>query len=196
MLVLHQGQYTKEEAAKIMKYGFEALHYELASPHGMISTLGRSGAALGHVDGQADGPGAAQRAVRSLGQAGGLCREKLAELPPGVNPKRIPQWGIDSWNSSPNFMLLIWGARLVDLPRSADRRHKHIFECTLYFVPPRNARERRAERVGRSDVQGVCAAGFQHPRSDPDDDRHQGRQEFSAVRSGNPAPAFSAQSDR
>ena len=38
--VLHQGQYTKEEAAKIMKYGFEALHYELASPHGMISTWG------------------------------------------------------------------------------------------------------------------------------------------------------------
>ncbi len=38
--VLHQGQYTKEEAAKIMKYGFEALHYELASPHGMISAWG------------------------------------------------------------------------------------------------------------------------------------------------------------
>ena len=27
--VLHQKQATKEEAAKIMKYGFEALHYEL-----------------------------------------------------------------------------------------------------------------------------------------------------------------------
>ncbi|WP_373155641.1 aromatic ring-hydroxylating oxygenase subunit alpha, partial [Mycobacterium marinum] len=38
--VLHQGQYTKEEAAKIMKYGFEALHYELAGPHAMISVWG------------------------------------------------------------------------------------------------------------------------------------------------------------
>ena len=69
--VLHQGQYTKEEAAKIIKYGFEALHYELASPHGMILDLGWSGAARGHVHGEAHGPGAAQRAVRSVGQAGG-----------------------------------------------------------------------------------------------------------------------------
>ncbi|EUA30411.1 ring hydroxylating alpha subunit family protein [Mycobacterium xenopi 4042] len=38
--VLHQGQYTKEEAAKILKHGFEALYYELASPHAMISTWG------------------------------------------------------------------------------------------------------------------------------------------------------------
>ena len=38
--VLHQGQYTKEEAAKIQKYGFEALHYELSGPHSMISTWG------------------------------------------------------------------------------------------------------------------------------------------------------------
>src|ERR1700722_13213285 len=38
--VLHQGQYTKEEAAKIQKYGFEALYYEMASPHAMISTWG------------------------------------------------------------------------------------------------------------------------------------------------------------
>ena len=38
--ILHQGQYTKEEAAKIQKYGFEALYYEMASPHAMISTWG------------------------------------------------------------------------------------------------------------------------------------------------------------
>jgi Ring hydroxylating alpha subunit (catalytic domain) len=74
--------------------------------------------------------------------------EKLAELPPGVNPKRVPQWGIDSWHFFPNFMLLIWepGWYLTYhyWPTAVD---KHIFECTLYFVPPRNARERLAQEL-------------------------------------------------
>ncbi|WP_337777088.1 aromatic ring-hydroxylating oxygenase subunit alpha, partial [Mycolicibacter kumamotonensis] len=38
--ILHQGQYTKEEAAKIQKFGYEALHYELAGPHSLQSTWG------------------------------------------------------------------------------------------------------------------------------------------------------------
>ena len=70
--VLHQGQYTKEEAAKIQKYGFEALHYERGQPaQSMISTWGGQVAARGPEHGQADGPGAAQRAVRAVGQARG-----------------------------------------------------------------------------------------------------------------------------
>jgi phenylpropionate dioxygenase-like ring-hydroxylating dioxygenase large terminal subunit len=144
--VLHQGQYTKEEAAKIIKYGFEALYYELASPHGMISTWG----------GQA--PPADMSMVKPMDQVlrSGLFGpwdkpeviEKLDQLPPGVNPKRIPQWGIDSWHFFPNFMLLIWepGWFLTYhyWPTSVD---KHTFECTLYFVPPRNARERLAHEL-------------------------------------------------
>jgi len=73
--------------------------------------------------------------------------EKL-ELPPGVNVKRVPQWGIDSWHFYPNFMLLIWepGWFLTYhyWPTAVD---KHIFESTLYFVPPRNARERLAQEL-------------------------------------------------
>ena len=73
--------------------------------------------------------------------------EKL-ELPPGVNVKRVPQWGIDSWLFYPNFMLLIWepGWFLTYhyWPTAVD---KHIFESTLYFVPPSNARERLAQEL-------------------------------------------------
>jgi hypothetical protein len=62
--------------------------------------------------------------------------------------KRVPQWGIDSWHFFPNFMLLIWepGWFLTYhyWPTAVD---KHIFECTLYFVPPRNARERLAQEL-------------------------------------------------
>ena len=143
--ILHQGQYTKEEAAKIQKFGYEALHYEVASPHSLQSTWG----------GQAPPPDMSM--VKPMDQVlrSGLFGpwdkpeiiEKL-ELPPGVNVKRVPQWGIDSWHFYPNFMLLIWepGWFLTYhyWPTAVD---KHIFECTLYFVPPRNARERLAQEL-------------------------------------------------
>jgi phenylpropionate dioxygenase-like ring-hydroxylating dioxygenase large terminal subunit len=144
--VLHQKQYTAEEAAKIMKHGFEALYYELASPHAMISTWG----------GQA--PPADLKMVKPVdrvlrsGLFGPWDRpeiiEKLHQLPLGVNPTRAKQWGIDSWHFFPNWMLLIWepGWFLTYhyWPTAVD---KHIFEGTLYFVPPKNTRERLAQEL-------------------------------------------------
>jgi phenylpropionate dioxygenase-like ring-hydroxylating dioxygenase large terminal subunit len=143
--VLHQGQYTKE-AAKIIKHGFEALHYEVASPHGMVSVWG----------GQAPPPDLnmvkpMDRVLRS-GLFGPWDRpdviKQLDQLPPGVNPARAPQWGIDSWHFFPNFMLLIWAPGWYLTyhywPTAVD---KHIFEGTMYFVSPRNARERLAQEL-------------------------------------------------
>ena len=144
--ILHQGQYTKEEAAKIQKYGYEALHYELAGPHSLQSTWG----------GQA--PPADLNMVKPLDRAlrSGLFGPwdkpdiiaDLKELPPSVNIKRVPQWGIDSFVFFPNFMILIWepGWYLTYQywPTAAD---KHTFEASLYFVPPRNARERLAQEL-------------------------------------------------
>lgn len=144
--VLHQGQYTKEEAAKIMKHGFEALHYEVASPHGMVSVWG----------GQA--PPADPNMVKPMdrvlrsGLFGPWDRpdviKQLAALPPGINPARAPQWGIDSWHFFPNFMLLIWAPGWYLTyhywPIAVD---KHIFDATMYFVPPRSARERLAHEL-------------------------------------------------
>ncbi|OBY31059.1 aromatic ring-hydroxylating oxygenase subunit alpha [Mycolicibacter kumamotonensis] len=144
--ILHQGQYTKEEAAKIQKYGYEALHYELAGPHSLQSTWG----------GQS--PPADLNMVKPLDRAlrSGLFGPwdkpdiiaDLKELPPSVNIKRVPQWGIDSFVFFPNFMILIWepGWYLTYQywPTAAD---KHTFEASLYFVPPRNARERLAQEL-------------------------------------------------
>ncbi len=65
-----------------------------------------------------------------------------------MNIKRVPQWGIDSFVFFPNFMVLIWepGWYLTYQywPTAAD---KHTFEASLYFVPPRNARERLAQEL-------------------------------------------------
>ena len=53
----------------------------------------------------------------------------LDPLPPGVNPKKVSQWGIDEWHFYPNMMLLIWepGWFLTYhyWPTAVD---KHIFE--------------------------------------------------------------------
>jgi phenylpropionate dioxygenase-like ring-hydroxylating dioxygenase large terminal subunit len=144
--ILHQGQYTKEEAAKIQKFGYEALHYELAGPHSLQSTWGGQSppADLNMVK-------PLDRALRS-GLFGPWDKPDLIadmkELPPSVNIKRVPQWGIDSFVFFPNFMVLIWepGWYLTYQywPTAAD---KHTFEASLYFVPPRNARERLAQEL-------------------------------------------------
>jgi phenylpropionate dioxygenase-like ring-hydroxylating dioxygenase large terminal subunit len=144
--VLHQGQYTKEEAAKIANYGFEALHYGIDGPHGMISVWG----------GQS--PPKDLKMVKPMDRVlrSGLFGpwdppeviERVGELPRGINPSRAKQWGADSFHFFPNFMLLIWepGWYLTYhyWPTAVDR---HIFECSLYFVPPRSARERLAQEL-------------------------------------------------
>jgi phenylpropionate dioxygenase-like ring-hydroxylating dioxygenase large terminal subunit len=143
--VLHQKQAVKEEADKLMGYGFEGLHYELQHPHGMVSSWG--GMAPPKDVNQVK---PIERALRS-GLFGPWDRPEidgLDPLPPGVNPARASQWGIDSFHFFPNWMLLIWAPGWYLTyhywPTAVD---KHIFEGTLYFVPPRNARERLAQEL-------------------------------------------------
>jgi phenylpropionate dioxygenase-like ring-hydroxylating dioxygenase large terminal subunit len=138
--VLHQKQAVKDEADKLLGYGYEGLHYELASPHAMISSWGGMSPPkdLNMVK-------PVERVLRS-GLFGNWDRpdiEGLDPLPPGVNPARANQWGMDSFHFFPNWMLLIWTTGWVLTyhywPTAVD---KHIFEGTIYFVPPKNARER------------------------------------------------------
>src|SRR6185437_15221913 len=126
--VLHQKQAVKGEADKLFNAGFEALHYELRSPHSMISTWGgmappKDPAMVKPIE----------RALRS-GLFGPWDRPEidgLDPLPPGINPARHRAWGIDSFH--------YW-------PTAVDR---HVFDTSLYFVPARTARERlRQELAG------------------------------------------------
>jgi len=145
--VLHAKQAVKGEADKLFNAGFEALHYELRSPHSMISTWGgmappKDPAMVKPIE----------RALRS-GLFGPWDRPAIGgldPLPPGVNPARHKAWGIDSFHFFPNFMLLIWAPGWYLTyhywPTAVDR---HVFETSLYFVPARSARERlRQELAG------------------------------------------------
>jgi phenylpropionate dioxygenase-like ring-hydroxylating dioxygenase large terminal subunit len=143
--VLHQKQAIKSEADKLFNVGFEALHYELNSPHSMISTWGGMA--------PPKDPNMVKPIERSLrsGLFGPWDRpdiEGLDPLPPGLNPARHKAWGIDSFHFFPNFMLLVWAPGWYLTyhywPTAVNR---HIFEASLYFVPARNARERLAQEL-------------------------------------------------
>ncbi|MFC4503501.1 MULTISPECIES: aromatic ring-hydroxylating oxygenase subunit alpha [Streptomyces] len=144
--ILHSGQYVAEEAAKIKKYGYEALHYDIDGPHSMVSSWGgiappKERAMVKPVE----------RALRS-GLFGaweapdiGLTTE---QLPPAINPTRSKVWGMDSFVFFPNFMLLVWRPNWVLTyhywPTSYNT---HIFEGTAYFMPPENAFQRLQQEL-------------------------------------------------
>jgi phenylpropionate dioxygenase-like ring-hydroxylating dioxygenase large terminal subunit len=143
--VLHQKQAVKDEADKLFNVGFEALHYDLKSPHSMISTWGGMAPPK---DPNMVKP--IERVLRS-GLFGPWDRpdiEGLDPLPPGLNPARHKAWGIDSFHFFPNFMLLVWAPGWYLTyhywPTAVNR---HIFEASLYFVPARTARERLAQEL-------------------------------------------------
>ena len=143
--VLHQKQAVKGEADKLVNIGFEALHYDLQSPHSMISSWGGMSPPkdLNMVK-------PIERVLRSglFGPWDRPAIDGLDTLPPGLNPSRHKAWGVDEIEFFPNFSLLFWAPGWYLTyhywPTAVDR---HIFEANLYFVPPKNARERLAQEL-------------------------------------------------
>ncbi len=141
--VLHAKQAVADESRKLQGYGFEALHYELDGPHGMVSSWGgmsppRDPSMVKPIE----------RALRS-GLFGPWDRPiEIDPLPSGINPARSPAWGVDSWVLFPNFMLLVWAPNWYLTYHYWPTSHRsHVFEGTLFFVPPANASERLAQEL-------------------------------------------------
>jgi phenylpropionate dioxygenase-like ring-hydroxylating dioxygenase large terminal subunit len=143
--VLHQKQAVKGEADKLFRVGFEALHYELHSPHGMISSWGGMAPPK---DPNMVKP--IERVLRSglFGPWDRPAIEGLEPLPAALNPARHRSWGTDSFHFFPNFMLLVWAPGWYLTyhywPTAVDR---HLFEASLYFVPAKTARERLSREL-------------------------------------------------
>ena len=140
--VLHAKQAVQEESRKLMDVGYESLHYDIDGPHSMQSSWG--GMAPPKDESMVK---PIERKLRS-GLFGPWDRPIDFELPSGVNPVRHKAWGIDSFLFFPNFMLLLWAPNWVLTyhywPTSYNT---HIFEGTLYFVPPKTARERLGQEL-------------------------------------------------
>jgi phenylpropionate dioxygenase-like ring-hydroxylating dioxygenase large terminal subunit len=143
--ILHMKQAVKDEADKLAAVGYEALHYDLQNPHGMVSSWGGMSPPkdIGMVK-------PIERVLRSglFGPWDKPSINGLDELPTGVNPVKHPKWGVDSFHFFPNFMLLVWepGWYLTYhyWPTAVD---SHIFESSLYFVPAKTAAERLAHEL-------------------------------------------------
>ncbi|MGA3146821.1 MAG: aromatic ring-hydroxylating dioxygenase subunit alpha [Acidimicrobiales bacterium] len=143
--ILHAKQATAEESRKLSGYGYEALDYELDGPHGMVSSWGGMSPPK-----DLDMVKPTERVLHS-GLFGPWDRpdiEGLDQLPPAVNPARHHAWGVDSFVFFPNFMLLIWQTGwYLTYHYWPTSYNTHIFEGTLYFAPPRNARQRLQQEL-------------------------------------------------
>jgi phenylpropionate dioxygenase-like ring-hydroxylating dioxygenase large terminal subunit len=140
--VLHARQAVSEESAKLQGYGYEALAYDIDGPHAMVSSWGGMSPPkdLNMVK-------PIERVLHS-GLFGPWEAPIEFELPPAVNPARAKQWGTDSFLFFPNFMVLVWKPNwYLTYHYWPTAYNKHIFEGTLYFVPPRTARERLAQEL-------------------------------------------------
>jgi phenylpropionate dioxygenase-like ring-hydroxylating dioxygenase large terminal subunit len=140
--VLHAHQAVSDESRKLQAVGFEGLAYGLDGPHGMVSSWGGMAPPkdLNMVK-------PIERVLRS-GLFGPWDKPDIGELPPGVNPAQHKAWGIDSFVFFPNFMVLVWATNwYLTYHYWPTSYNTHIFEGTLYFVPPKNATERLRQEL-------------------------------------------------
>jgi phenylpropionate dioxygenase-like ring-hydroxylating dioxygenase large terminal subunit len=142
--VLHAKQSVAEESSKLQSYGYEALHYDIDGPHSMVSSWGGMAPPK---DINMVKP--IERVLRSgLFGVWDAPDIGLDELPSGVNPARHPAWGEDSFLFFPNFMVLIWKPNwYLTYHYWPTSYNTHIFEGTLYFVPPETAYERLQQEL-------------------------------------------------
>jgi phenylpropionate dioxygenase-like ring-hydroxylating dioxygenase large terminal subunit len=140
--VLHARQAVSAESQKLQQFGYEALAYDVDGPHGMVSSWGGQSPPK---DLEMVKP--IERILRS-GLFGPWDRSIDIDLPPGINPARSRAWGVDSFLFFPNFMVLVWSPNwMLTYHYWPTSYNTHIFEGTLYFVPPRNTRERLAQEI-------------------------------------------------
>jgi phenylpropionate dioxygenase-like ring-hydroxylating dioxygenase large terminal subunit len=144
--ILHMKQAAAEEARKLAAVGYEALGYKLEGPHSVVSSWGgmappRDPSMVKPIE----------NVLRS-GLFGPWdrpeCITAMDDLPPSLNPARHKAWGVDSFVFFPNFMLLVWAPGWYLTYHYWPTSHNsHIFEGTLYFVPPKNATERLRQEL-------------------------------------------------
>jgi glycine betaine catabolism A len=137
--VLHQKQTPPDWSGPALKNGFEAPHYQIDGPHRLVSTAGIRLYEL---------PANMRKPIEGLTRSGNFGpwdAPDLGEMPPGLNPANCDPWGLDSLQMFPNFVILIWSLGWYLTYHYWPTSHNsHVFESTLYFVPPTTARERLA----------------------------------------------------
>ena len=137
--VLHQKQTPPAWSMPALEKGFEAPHYQVDGPHRLVSTAGIRLYEL---------PENMRKPIEGLTRSGNFGpweAPDLGEVPAGLNPGNCDPWGLDSFQMFPNFVILIWSLGwYLTYHYWPTSYNTHVFESTLYFVPPKTARERIA----------------------------------------------------
>jgi phenylpropionate dioxygenase-like ring-hydroxylating dioxygenase large terminal subunit len=143
--ILHGNQNPVMRQTDYRQKGFYTSHFQADGPHRVGSTSGGAGGLL-----VPEFYNPIERLMRS-GLFGPWDPSEIVtdELPPGLNPGKKRNWGLDSFQIFPNFAIVFWetGWYLTYhyWPLAHDRL---LFEANAYFTPPRNARERLAQQLG------------------------------------------------
>jgi phenylpropionate dioxygenase-like ring-hydroxylating dioxygenase large terminal subunit len=135
--VLHAKQSPTAFAAAAQQAGFEAPYYKLEGPHRVISTSG-----IRHWELDDDKVKSIDKHLRA-GLFGTWEKPDVGPLPTGLNPGNCDPWGLDSFQLFPNFVILVWAQNwYLTYHYWPTSYNSHIFEGSLYFVPPTTPRER------------------------------------------------------
>jgi phenylpropionate dioxygenase-like ring-hydroxylating dioxygenase large terminal subunit len=140
--VVHVNQHPSQLRAGINQAGYEAPHYQIDGPHGLVTTAG----SLHRVwEMPPENVKPADKVTHS-GLFGPWEQSDLGELPPGINPGKIDPWGLSSFQFFPNFAILIWSAGWYNTHQFWPTSHNTLtFEGAVYSLPAKTA----SERVGR-----------------------------------------------
>jgi phenylpropionate dioxygenase-like ring-hydroxylating dioxygenase large terminal subunit len=140
--ILHSRHRPPDMAKAYADAGFHAPLYKLEGPHRLVSTAGVPEWTL-----PVEMLSPVAMKARS-GLFGPWDAPELGELPSGVNPGNCEPWGLDSFQLWPNFVILIWERGwYITYHYWPTSYNTHIFEGTLYFVPPKTARERLRQEL-------------------------------------------------
>jgi Rieske 2Fe-2S family protein len=140
--IVHRNQRPDNFEAPMQTGGFEAPHYQIDGTHRMMTTPG-----IRPWEMPADQIKPTELLTRS-GTFGPWEPPELETSPPGVNPGGCDPFGISLFGIWPNFAIQFWERGWYHTYHHWPLSHDtHLFECNLYFVPARTARERVAREM-------------------------------------------------
>ncbi|MGO9857699.1 MAG: aromatic ring-hydroxylating oxygenase subunit alpha [Acidimicrobiales bacterium] len=142
--MLHAKQTPPDLSNSMQEAGFEAPAYTISGPHRLVSTAGV------HPWTLPDNMLKPMERILRSGLFGPWDKPDLDydQKAAGINPAACDPWGLDSWQIFPNFTILVWGQGWYLTYHYWPTSHNtHIFEGTLYFVPPKTPRERVAQEI-------------------------------------------------
>lgn len=118
----------------------DALAYQLKGPHRMFSFAGEPSRKTPYSK--------PIECVMEASAAGPWNKKiDIGSLPTGLNPSRSEQYGFDSFQFFPNFILIFGASGFTVHAHWPTGPHSHTFEVEMYYRPPTTHKERLGQEL-------------------------------------------------